>query len=215
MQCPAGSGEGGAEVPQLRVPVAQSLQVLHVVRQVLGHEAHEVTGRAGRGVDIKIPPLGMTIPSPGAGRDSLPAVHLLLQLLVQLLRDVGAAGGGSAGTGRRVSPGSGILPVCGQSHQLSGTLPAPSSEQPPAPPRLTRVLLRPRAVHGVQQGGRQPVVWVLVGTDQVGKGAETLGLDALDGLGRQSRGSTVTSPPLPGQPSLLCPVCLSLTVCPW
>lgn len=131
---------------------------------------------------------------PTAWGGALPAVDLLLQPLVQLLRDVGPAGGSSAGTGHRVPPASGILPVCGQSHQLSGTLPAPSPAQPPVPPRLTRVLVRPRPVHGVQQGGHQPVVGALVGTDQVGEGAETLGLDALDGLGRQSRGSTVTSP---------------------
>lgn len=145
-------------------------------------------------------PLGMTTPSPGAGRGALPAVELLLQPLVQLLRDVGPAGEGSAGTRHRVPPAPGILPVCGQSHRLSGTLPAASLAQSPGPPRLTRVLVRPRAVHGVQQWGHQPVVGVLVGTDQVGQGAETLGLDALDGLERQSGGRTITSPPLPGQP---------------
>lgn len=49
VQRPAGSDERGAEVTQLRVPVAQCLQVqLQVVVQVLGHETHEVAGRAAR-----------------------------------------------------------------------------------------------------------------------------------------------------------------------
>lgn len=49
MQRPAGSDERGAEVTQLRVAVAQCLQVqLQVVVQVLGHETHEVAGRAAR-----------------------------------------------------------------------------------------------------------------------------------------------------------------------
>lgn len=138
----------------------------------------------------------MAIPSPGAGRGALPAVNLLLQPQVQLLRDVGPAGGGHG-----MPPASGIVPVCGQSHSSAGPSPLPA--QPgtaPAPPRLTRVPVRPRPEHGVQQRGHQPVVGVLVGTDQLGEGVETLGLDALDGLGRQSRGSTITSPPLPGQP---------------
>lgn len=49
MQRPASGDEGGAEVLQLRVPVAQRFQVqLQVVVQVLGHEAHEVAGWAAR-----------------------------------------------------------------------------------------------------------------------------------------------------------------------
>lgn len=49
MQCPAGGDERSAEVAELRVAVAQSLQVqLQVVAQVLGHEAHEVAGWAAR-----------------------------------------------------------------------------------------------------------------------------------------------------------------------
>lgn len=49
VQRPASSDESGAEVPQLRVPVAQCFQVqLQVVVQVLVHEAHEVTSWAAR-----------------------------------------------------------------------------------------------------------------------------------------------------------------------
>lgn len=49
VQCPAGCDKRSAEMAQLWVPVAQRLQVqLQVVVQVLGHEAHEVTGRAAR-----------------------------------------------------------------------------------------------------------------------------------------------------------------------
>lgn len=55
-----------------------------------------------------------------------------------------------------------------------------------SPPWLTRVLVGrlPCPVHGVEQRRHQPVVGLLVGTDQVREGAETLGLDSLDGLGR-------------------------------
>lgn len=200
MQCPAGSGECGAEVPQLRVPVAQSLQVqLHVVGQVLGHEAHEVTGRAGRGVDIKIAP-GHARPTAQGGQGCVTCCGP-----APAASGAAAAGCGSGWRGERrdtapCAPSLGHPPRLWAESPVSGILPSPSLARPPAPPRLTRVLVRPRPVHGVQQGGHQPVVGVLVGTDQVGEGAETLGLDALDGLGRQSRGSTITSPPLPGWP---------------
>lgn len=124
---------------------------------------------------------------------------------------MGPAGDGSAdprarhgSTGqnraRRLPAASAILPVCGQRTACSAGPPpwlTALHGPPPPPPQLTRVLVGrlPCPVHGVEQGGHQPVVGLLVGADQVGEGSETFGLDALDGLGRQRRGSTVTSPP--------------------
>lgn len=146
---------------------------------------------------------------PGVGRGALPAVDLLLQPLVQLLRDVGPAGHGTAEPctrpgspsrdhTRHVSATSAVLPICKQRTDSSAApLPAHSSAWPPLPPpRLTRVLVSRllRPVHGVEQRGHQPIVGLLVGTNQVGEGLEALGLDALDGLGRQ-RGEELSCSP--------------------
>lgn len=93
------------------------------------------------------------------------------------------------------SPSAGTAPPAQHRHPRQPPAPIP---QPPAP--LTRVLIGcvPVPVHGVEQGGHQPVVGLLVGADQVGERAETLGLDALDGLGEAEGMLAWDVPPIHG-----------------
>lgn len=91
---------------------------------------------------------------------------------------------------------SSILPICGHRPQLSTVTSLPAAPTL-CPHALTRVLVScfPEPVHGVEQRCHQPIVGLLVGTDQLGEAAEALGLDTLDGLGGQ-RGWWPPCPPI-------------------